>query len=890
MSRTRIGQVANIVTFPGHLLKNEMGRLASLHARSRELAHFYDLGRRISQSCGLPRSLAIQLGESIFKMAAANGFNLRGASLEGPPEEILASIKLLIPPEGKKEHLSIELLTELRVIHAGGRSFGQKISSAYDQFVPILRLDALDTLIEAERGKEDKLTRLKAEISSIKQRQKDLLSKARDEIHYQGLGNQAYLEIMSAIYQESPGNGLQESITELFDVVTKWAYQVIGRSPDSEAAGWLVIGPDGQVGMPYRFMVPGDNLGESSVVRLKRNNGQLSLPSGETKIGVTDERGRYLTIDEWENWGKKVREDLVVVEKKNGERNLFRRVIRPGSELIRHVVEGTAVGFLGGLAGGLTKLLGEKNALVDLETIEFAEAGLVPGEIIPVIADGTRIVLVSAGSADPNLREEKMRKGSMIEELSDRGGQPIGIVNQDLGQAIGNVRTSAVVPIRLMIEDAKKFARRPQNEFLLKIVGVASYYITSIFKYNEMGEAICLGSLEVTNPDIVPEEKEMTEEEKNRLDDQFRAGQAFAKLISTGIMIKVLQEERDNLTRQYVGEKIFALLKSRDYQALRGRVIDGATIVFGDVSGFTALSDILKDLPEEVVRLLSHLFARLDPVITRHGGIVDKHIGDCIMGDFGVPRREPLDVEEAVAAAVDLQLELQRLNRDPAIQAIYKQYGIPPLGMTIGLHTGRVIAGNVGHASSKVEYTVIGDAVNQAARLQHAASRGQIIIGEQTYRLLSEENKAKMIADFNAYNRALDSPEGKAYLRKILAEQGTEPSERLIGQVLSEYQKLYREAAEEDMFVPCTIYAKNKGVLPGYFVRWDRHAYRYHYLEQAMEGEGVVVQERPRFENQPLGPEAVHRLWLGESDDRQVELFETYLDLKDRQKANLRKS
>ena len=861
--------------------------MAGLHSRSKELAYFYDLGRRIAGASDLPGSAGVQLGEALFKAAAANGFVLKGASLDGPPLEILSVVKSIIPHGNKKEHFTVGLLTELRVIYAP-RTLSGRIGAACDRFVPRLSVDSLDRLVSDEKRSSAEEWRLKTEIDTVQKRQETLLSKARSELHYLGLGNQAYIEIMSAIYRDGQGKSLEENITEMLDVVTKWAYQVIGRSPDSEAAGWLVVGPDGQIGIPYRYLIPGETLESSDIVPLRQKGGGLTLSAKESKGEIADERGRYLTIAEWEEWSRMVREDLVVVNDRFGRRRLFQREIRPGSELIKHVVGGAAGELMGEVAQGATKLLGDRNALIELKPITLEEAGVKKGEIIPVVADGTRIKLVSAGSTNENLREEKIRKGSKIEQLSARGGQPVGIVRQELSRAIGNVRTSAILPLRLMIEDAKRFSRRPQNEFLLKIVGVASYFITSIFKYNELGEAVCLGCLEVTNPEIIPEK--MTPEETARLDHQFKSGQAFAELISTGIMIKVLQEERNNLTRQYVGEKVYDLLRSRDYLALRGRQIDDATIMFADVSGFTALSDILRDLPEEVVGLLSRLFARLDPIITRYGGMVDKHIGDCIMGNFGVPRRESGDVEGGVTAAIELQLALRRLNLDPGIRATFKRYGIKPLGVTIGLHTGRVIAGNVGHVGSKLEYTVIGDAVNQAARLQHAVSRGQVLIGERTYNLLSGEYKEGMIADFNSYNRGLDSPKGRAYLRQFLADQGVEPSDELIDRVITEYQANYRDAAEEDLFVPCTIYAKNKGVLPGYFVRWDRHAYRWPFLRAALERSGIRLEREPDFENQPLSAENVHQLWQGESDERQVELFESYLELKERQNAKLRKS
>lgn len=146
------------------------------------------------------------------------------------------------------------------------------------------------------------------------------------------------------------------------------------------------------------------------------------------------------------------------------------------------------------------------------------------------------------------------------------------------------------------------------------------------------------------------------------------------------------------------------------------------TIMFADLSGFTALSETMD--PEAVRDLMNRCFDTLVPVIHRYGGTVDKFIGDEIMALFGAPITHENDPERALRAA----LELMRVLK------IFNQQQLTNLGMHIGINSGLVLAGGLG-SSERQEYTVMGDVVNVAARLEGASERGQIFIGPDTHRL-----------------------------------------------------------------------------------------------------------------------------------------------------------
>lgn len=139
------------------------------------------------------------------------------------------------------------------------------------------------------------------------------------------------------------------------------------------------------------------------------------------------------------------------------------------------------------------------------------------------------------------------------------------------------------------------------------------------------------------------------------------------------------------------------------------------SVVFTDVSGFTAMSEKLD--PEEVTGIINAFFAVLTEPIYHYGGTVDKYIGDAIMALFGAPIAHEDDAERAVAAAWDMQTASARYAAD-----LEKRKKIR-LRCRIGIHTGLVVAGAVG-GDHKRDYTVLGDTVNLASRLEANARPG----------------------------------------------------------------------------------------------------------------------------------------------------------------------
>jgi adenylate cyclase len=152
-----------------------------------------------------------------------------------------------------------------------------------------------------------------------------------------------------------------------------------------------------------------------------------------------------------------------------------------------------------------------------------------------------------------------------------------------------------------------------------------------------------------------------------------------------------------------------------------GGVNQTVTVLFADIRGFTRLSENAQ--PERIVQLLNNFFTAMSDVIFKHGGTLDKYLGDGLMALFGAPTATPDDACNAVSAAVRMQRQMDEIN------AQLRAEGLSEIAIGIGLHTGVATVGYIG-SERRSEYTAIGDTVNLAARLEQNARGGQILLSE----------------------------------------------------------------------------------------------------------------------------------------------------------------
>jgi len=206
-------------------------------------------------------------------------------------------------------------------------------------------------------------------------------------------------------------------------------------------------------------------------------------------------------------------------------------------------------------------------------------------------------------------------------------------------------------------------------------------------------------------------------------------------------------KERDKLRTtfgKYMTEAVVEHLMAGKV-ALGGESLT-VTILFTDIRSFTSISEKMD--AQALVGLLNEYFTEMVSIVMQYDGVVDKYIGDAIMAVFGAPVSRPDDAKNAVRAAVHMRAALIRLNERLA------ERGIAPLETGIGLHTGEVVAGNIG-SERRMEYTVIGDAVNLASRLESSTKELQvgILISDVTYQLTKDVIEARPLKEITVKNR-----------------------------------------------------------------------------------------------------------------------------------------
>lgn len=194
---------------------------------------------------------------------------------------------------------------------------------------------------------------------------------------------------------------------------------------------------------------------------------------------------------------------------------------------------------------------------------------------------------------------------------------------------------------------------------------------------------------------------------------------------------------RGDLSRFMSKQLVDAIVKGEHSLSLGGKRA-AVSVVFADVVGFTPLAEARQ--AEQIVGLLNELFSVLTEIVFRHGGTVDKFIGDCIMAVWGAPVAQEDHAVRALSAAEDMMRFLETAN-----EGWREKYDVE-IRLGIGVNSGEAIVGNIG-SDKRMEYTVIGDVVNVAARLEAIAQPNQVLVAASTRDLAGDAFALRKLGD-----------------------------------------------------------------------------------------------------------------------------------------------
>ncbi len=204
--------------------------------------------------------------------------------------------------------------------------------------------------------------------------------------------------------------------------------------------------------------------------------------------------------------------------------------------------------------------------------------------------------------------------------------------------------------------------------------------------------------------------------------------------------LKAIKE--NNILKMYVDETVLNFMDTREFESsLMANETLEASVVFIDICGFTAISE--NEPPDTVVKLLNSYFDVMVKEILDHKGFIDKFIGDAIMAVF----RGEHHLDRAVEACLAVRDQIDKL---PAISehVTYKPK------VSIGINCGEIVSGNIGSESlRRLDYTVIGDVVNTAQRLESVAKPGQIVISEPSYEKVKESFNCEKVGEVSLKNK-----------------------------------------------------------------------------------------------------------------------------------------
>lgn len=328
---------------------------------------------------------------------------------------------------------------------------------------------------------------------------------------------------------------------------------------------------------------------------------------------------------------------------------------------------------------------------------------------------------------------KEMKFNTRVYKLHNKGSYQYGLNNDHIVHSVPITFKDVTAGYAVLVFSQEALVEQFQQQIsssivitllLLLVVTLGAFYIARKLSNPIMDIVAATQSIREGNLDPIPDRRNG---ELGNLVDAINT-------MSQGLVRKTeLEAMLNRFLAKDVAKKVMDKL---DPVEMAGEHVE-ATVVFADIVGFTSISENIE--PEEVQKLLNEYWSYYNACARFYFGTVDKYIGDCMMLVFGVPTEDPKHQYNAVACAILMQKLTERLNQRRKDQGLY------PVELRVGINSGKMLAGLIG-TSDRMEYTVVGDAVNLASRLCNEAEGAQIIIEDSLFKNINPMHRLNVEA------------------------------------------------------------------------------------------------------------------------------------------------
>jgi adenylate cyclase len=527
---------------------------------------------------------------------------------------------------------------------------------------------------------------------------------------------------------------------------------VIGRSPDCQ-----IVLRDYGISRNHAKVVVGED-GAARIVDLKSKNGTKVNGVGVVEAPLHD--GDRVHLGNFELVFRKALEARVVLDEAKPLSEEAGTIIRSVGELSKLLTESP---------GPAAPADEKKAAALDVREIEKSNRIL---KVLTKVAE----TLIAVRPVEEVLNQVMdivfdhmpADRGFLMLEEEGRGGRlvPMVVKHRNPGADEGRITISKTIADRVMQDrvsiltsDALVDPRFGAGDSI-RFHGIRSAMCAPLWNKDEVIGIIHVDSPMLTNCFTVNDLDLLT-----ALSNYAAVAVERARLNQRILAEEKKRERLGRFLSPQVTNRILAASDTISGAELGAPEVRDVSVLFADICGFTSLSERMS--PSAVSLLLNDYLSRMTEVIFRHEGTLDKYIGDAIMAVFGAPLDMPDHAERSIRTALEMQERLAEWNAE-------RREG-PQLQIRIGINSGKAVAGEIGSINKK-EYTVLGDTVNTASRLESSVARpGTVVIGENTHEVVRGRFECRPLGAISLKGKEKTVPAFEVVGRAAAGEPKTDP-------------------------------------------------------------------------------------------------------------------